>query len=414
MAKSKKAKVPAITEEQYKAMASDLQTDPIHGHEYENKFFDPGVAVKTKDGAFVTMQATTDGGAPHTITEVKGRKFQINWTYQPRDFTNGDDLIDDLWLRGQEQKPEMWVRPDGKVELLKGHRRFDAAAKMKALKPKDFVALFPEGFPCKVYKGLTEEQALKIRDDHDLDLLKQSLSSKTEVYNLLKPKMDMGWTVYQILQHCWRTIAMVMSNNYHKLANEVAELKTDKEKLDRIFSSQNGNYLAIRKVFNAPDILRQYWFDSEQGRKTPLLQKTFAELVTLFRSECEDALSGSNPEKYTQQDPGPEFNKAFTKAVKDLDVPAEEKVKPLTQKDRKALVEKCKSKIVSQTILAMDNDPAVMKQLMKDDVVYAELDKAMKVDQKAVLWFCGLILDTDYKLLGKSDRKTIESLAIVK
>ena len=339
---------------------------------------------------------------------VEGQEFVIDWSLQPRVETNGDDLIDDIRSRGLIEPIVLGDVEGIGLLLLKGHRRTDALSKMAGKEAEVFKQLFPEGVPAKVYENITVEQALEIRDDHDLDILKQGLTNRVEVFNLIRPKFEAKWPVSKILSTSWRTIARVMSTKYAELVAEIKDLKTDKEKYEKILNSQNGNYILLKAVYQAPNVLKDYWTNSELNPKGyPKIKQTeFKKLVALFKDEVREGLADAkNLQKYTKMAPGPMFLEAFEAAVKEAATPRESGIKPMTSKERDELMGTLNTKLATLTLKAVANPVEVMSVLEQVDKNFAPIEAAAEVDFDSMTAIAAAI--TLNGRLTKTDRNKV-------
>lgn len=369
-----------ITADEFALIQQETKRDPVNKLKYAIKHLNVGVAKRDDEGNFI-MDVLPDGKL-HTL--VVDSDVVFNWDLQPRDVTDGTHLIEDIMNRGLVTEPTAWVNGDS-VEVLMGHLRMDALARMQALYPEEFKGLFPKGVPVKVYQDLTEEQAMLIRDDHDLDNLKRKLQGRVEVFHLLRPKFEKLWTEAQILKADWRTLASVLSGNYSALEKKVADETDQRKQYDIIFKSQKGNLQNLKAVYRNPIALQEYWMDAERGNKAKLKQETIRELATLFENEQSEGEKMQPMQKFTKVKPGPQWVAAFAEARQEAETPRAEKRKPLTTKAREDLRKDLNSNVATFAMLAVENEQEyAVEQLKKVDKVIAPIESAYQVDSKAL------------------------------
>ncbi len=285
-------------------------------------------------------------------------EFIYDWTAQPREETNGRGLVDSIRRIGQQERPIL-VKHSGKElpEVGRGHRRLNAACIISKEFSDDFVRLYPNGVPVKVAIGkmvkgktveLTGTDMHLLRADHDLDDLKQSLSSKIECVRLTRPLFNLGLAMIVVIEHTWRTVSRIMSSKYNALREEIEKTSNRQEQLRILDRSQHGNFQFLKAIADSPNALYEAWATGEKQEGPVLTQKVVKELASQFRNAVKDSGQVVGGEVITKENPGPDWTESLKDAVTEAGKPKEEKEKgPAMAK--KSKVEEMLEKATSQT-----------------------------------------------------------------
>jgi len=365
----KKSELEDVTPEGMQQIMDDIKIDPIHNLKYKTVYVHP-----------------IDSTNP-----IPEDNFMIDWKLQPREVTDGLALVDNIRSRGLETPPTSWIPEGAKIpQLLTGHRRNHALHIIIDKFNDDYERLFPNGFPMKVYLNLTLEQAMVIRDDHDMDDLKQRLESCVEVFNLVAVKFDLGWSERKIVANDWRTIARVMGSGktYGELVTETASMTNDRDKLDRIFTSQRGNIQNLHQLFNGPDVLLAFWKGAIRGQHIGFAQKShYTKLVQIFLKEQQETLLDPKAPRVSKKKPGPVFTQAFADFKKEHLKGAstdDSKPKALKTAEREDLAKSLNSKGLAQAVLASGGHNQCIAYIKTIDGMLAMIETAYAIEKRLI------------------------------
>ena len=382
----------AMTDEDIQSMVADVKFAPVNEFASKVKYF-----------------GLNDG-------------YVIDWDLQSREKTNGDDLVSSFITNGLVTMPEAWVDATGVTHMLKGHRRNDGFVKLFDNHPDDFARIFPKGIPFKVYTNLTENDALRIRHDHSLDLLKESLSTVVECIRMTRPMYHKGFNEGQVRELTWEAVMPIMGNlkKYRELKIALTNAKSDREKTELLYNSQKGNFQKLKRHSEAPNVLLDYFVNAEHG-EVPAFKKwdIYNALVMLHNKECAEDRKSDDPQMYDRTNPGPAFLQAFEDAKREkikvvgADDDAIPKDKPMTAKEREDLAGLCKSKCALMTLKLINGNATAKPAFIRYDEWASRSETANQIDPDTMELVATAITKAG-KALTEKDRKAINTILEVK
>lgn len=334
---------------------------------------------------------------------------------QPREVTNGDNLIDSIAEQGLETPLSGWM-PEGekRPQVLQGNRRLDAIRKLHAANRERFLRVFPDGkVPMKIFKGITSREAVRILMDHSMDRTKVPLTSKIEALNTVKHLYNQGYTERQVMGLTWQGVSPIMArrDKFEELRTKMAAATSVKEKMDILFNSQKGNYQFLHRMSEAPDELLDFWKDAVKGAHQGFnRQKDYEDLVMIHNKEMSDDRRSQNPKGYNRQKPGPQFRQAFADAKASIKEPEKSTgPKPLTKSAMDEFLDKEAVSKHSQTLAKIFLGLTPKGGFSAIDTQLSMIETAYDIDQKTM----DLIVDflvKGQKPLSASKREALEKV----
>lgn len=149
------------------------------------------------------------------------------------DFENMALSLED---RGMDEPVQAWKTEDGRIEILRGHRRHAGATILNARSPKVFKGHFPQGIPVIIRKDITNaSQAALAKVDHGTVVTLKYKCERNRAVIILK---DEGCTEKEITSRC--------EGIFSKHQNAIPSDKRDK--LEALRASPEKNRIAIRDL----------------------------------------------------------------------------------------------------------------------------------------------------------------------
>ncbi len=239
------------------------------------------------------------------------------------DFEGMAQSIED---RGIDEPVQAWETPEGKIEILRGHRRHAGAAIVKSRSPKTFKTHFPNGIPVIIRKDITNaSEAALAKVDHGTVVTLRFKCERNRAVIILK---DEGCTEEEIVSRCEGIFAKhqttVASDRRDKLeALRKDPVKNRKEIRKELHKTYKGQLQASIAVWKCPSIVQHCLEHLEakeplpKGMKCPA-KLTYGDVKKLANAQEEDTKveDASGMPVYSKGNPGPAFKSAWAELLK--------------------------------------------------------------------------------------------------
>jgi hypothetical protein len=383
-----------MTEEQLQAMLNASEVTPAGQILFEEAYIDP-----------------CGDGVDHCY----------DWDAQPRETTDGRDLVESFQRLGMIEKP-MLCRYKGVdlPEVARGHRRLNGAKTMKEEMLDEYNRVFPQGVAVKIAVGkivngetmeLTHRDMHLLRVDHDLDSLKQTLTSVIEAYKMVCPLFRAGLSYSEVIEHTWRTVSRLLSTKYNELVEEVKGLPRSL-RLKVLERSQHGNYQFLKALSDAPDALIEAWKAGVKGNGPKLTQATIKGLVSEFRKAKDEIKNVAGSKPLTREKPGEEWlgklQDAITKAAapKDTTEAGPKMVKKTKVEEMRDSVTSQSLRLAFQSVLGVAGAEKMLKNNYDKDISIFEQIREERPRFAEFVLSNGLLLEHD---LTRADIKALKT-----
>lgn len=228
--------------------------------------------------------------------------------------------------RGVQTPLALWKRPDGKLEVVEGHRRL--AGSLLALKrnPTAFKKFHPKGIPAYVRKDITSEsEALTAKVDQGTQKALRYRSERDRAIGML---CDAGMSEKDIISQCEGLLAHFQATIPSPKRDKIASLRAAGAEKNRdeirqlLHETYKGQYQTARAIWECPTIVRATMEFIECGqphsfKKIPakLTYSDVTKLVKALKEDCQIKDDSGIP-VYSKAEPGPNFSRLFAEYLK--------------------------------------------------------------------------------------------------
>lgn len=248
--------------------------------------------------------------------------------------------------RGIDEPVQVWKNDEGKLEILRGHRRFGGATIVSNLNPKVFKKHFPNGIPVIIRKDITSaSDAAMAKVDHGTVVSLKYRSERDRAVAILK---DEGLTEEDICARLEGLFAKFQNAVPSDKRDRLKELRAKpienrKEIRKLVHGTYKGQLQAGIRVWKCPKIVQQTMEFLEakeplpKGIKCPT-KLTYGDVSKLSEAQEEDnrAKDDNGMPLYSKGNPGPTFKALWAEMLNQAPKSKGKQPKAMSNKDMEA------------------------------------------------------------------------------
>lgn len=284
----------------------------------------------------------------HQVQEVALSKLTVGLNTRVGEKSNDfEGMARSLEDRGMDEPVQAWKNPDtGKLEILRGHRRYAGATILESRSPKVFKQHFPNGIPVIVRRDVTNaSEAALAKVDHGTVVTLKYRCERDRAVIILKNE---GCTEIEIVSRCEGIFAKhqtaVASDKRDKLeALRAAPEKNRQEIRKLLHETYKGQLQASIAVWKCPVVVQQCLEHLEakvnlpKGKKCPA-KLTYGDVKKLAKAMESDTqiLDDDKMPVHSKGNPGPAFKSAWSELLKAVPKTGETRAKAMSAKDMDA------------------------------------------------------------------------------
>lgn len=247
--------------------------------------------------------------------------------------------------RGMDEPVQVWKNEEGKLEILRGHRRLGGAAILAVRNPAIFKQHFPNGIPVIIRKDVTNaSEAALAKVDHGTVVALRYRCERDRAVIILK---DEGCTEEEIVSRCEGIFAKHQTAVPSDKRDKLDTLRTDpvknrKEIRKLLHETYKGQLQASIAVWKCPKVVQQAleYLEAKEplpkGAKAPT-KLTYGNVRKLAKALEEDiTILKDGVPMYSKGNPGPGFGKLWVEMLKTVAKTGDVRAKAMSSKDMEA------------------------------------------------------------------------------
>jgi len=205
---------------------------------------------------------------------------------------NGVDsvpLAESIVMDGLQQLPEVFLNAEGKLEMGRGHRRWNALGWIQQHQPKEFKRLFADGIPIRVAENVDPEDVFSFKVDHGhqkglthpfelqlaMNMALRSGKKEKVIITALRPLIDQ---IYPLKGAAGKDVAII-EEKLSKATDDSERAKLKKELDDRVHEARRGVFQNHQRVHQSPNIVMAAMEKAARGKLTGENEKVFGNEV---------------------------------------------------------------------------------------------------------------------------------------
>lgn len=257
-----------------------------------------------------------------------------------------EEMAQSIEDRGIDEPIQVWTNGDGKLEILRGHRRYNGALLVSKRNPTRFKELFSKGLPVIIRKDVTNAaEAALAKVDHGTVVTLRFRSERDRAVSILK---DQSLTEEDICSRLEGLFAKfqtaVPSNKRDKLEelrkNPIGNAKEIRKLIHETYKGQLQASIAVWKCPKIVSICLEHLEANEplpKGIKCPA-KLTYGDVKKLSAAIEEDCkiLDDKGMPKHSKGNPGPNFTGLWAEMLKAETKKDEIRTKAMSSKDMQA------------------------------------------------------------------------------